>query len=145
MSRCPECDRDDFESMKGVRIHHTKVHGEPLPPDEDEMSVEMRYYYNNREEIRTEQNRQKNRRKLWFWWLKKAMVCIDCGNSYPPYVIDFDHRDEEEKESGVARLVSQGASKKRIIEEVEKCDPVCANCHRERTHETPAYVEGATV
>lgn len=27
---CPTCDREDFESRKGMRMHHAKVHGESL-------------------------------------------------------------------------------------------------------------------
>ncbi|MFB1066484.1 hypothetical protein [Natrinema sp. H-ect4] len=27
---CPTCDRDDFDSKKGLRIHHSKAHGESI-------------------------------------------------------------------------------------------------------------------
>lgn len=58
---------------------------------------------------------------------------MDCGVSYPYYVMDFDHRDPTTKESIVNRLVGCG-SWKRLRAEVDKCDVVCSNCHRERTH-----------
>jgi len=63
----------------------------------------------------------------------KSRPCLDCGNTYPPYVMDFDHtRGEKVSEVGV--LVTRGASVSRILAEIDKCDIVCANCHRIRTH-----------
>lgn len=59
---------------------------------------------------------------------------MDCGISYPYYVMDFDHRNGEEKLEGVAALVNSGR-RKAVFEEIEKCDLVCSNCHRERTHQ----------
>lgn len=62
----------------------------------------------------------------------KTGSCADCGKTYPPYVLDFDHR--EDKIENVSLLVyKRGWSEKRIREEIAKCDLVCANCHRERT------------
>ena len=63
----------------------------------------------------------------------KAQPCTDCGNSYPYYVMDFDH-SVGEKTMVVSLMAHRGWSKERILEEVDKCELVCANCHRERTH-----------
>lgn len=62
----------------------------------------------------------------------KSRPCADCGVQYPYYVMDFDHRDGETKVFGlnsVNRMTLPG-----ILREIEKCDVVCSNCHRERTH-----------
>jgi hypothetical protein len=48
--------------------------------------------------------------------------------------MDFDHRDPAKKASRVTSLVGR-AGIQRILAEVEKCDIVCANCHRLRTFE----------
>jgi hypothetical protein len=61
----------------------------------------------------------------------KSRPCADCGVQYPYYVMDFDHRDGKEKLfelNSVARKTIPG-----ILREIQKCDVVCANCHRERT------------
>ena len=63
--------------------------------------------------------------------LRKA-PCMDCGLEFPPCAMDFDHRDGTGKVSGVTRLVGR-AGIARIVAEAEKCDIVCANCHRART------------
>jgi hypothetical protein len=61
----------------------------------------------------------------------KSRPCADRGRQYPYYVMDFDHRN------GVTKLFSlhsvHGVTKEAIEREIEKCDVVCANCHRERT------------
>ena len=59
----------------------------------------------------------------------KSRPCVDCGRSFPYYVMDFDHL--EDKVDLVSRMVSCGPE--RILAEVAKCDLVCANCHRIRT------------
>jgi len=41
-----------------------------------------------------------------------------------------------EKIYGIARCINRGFSKKRILEEISKCELVCAVCHRIRTHIT---------
>lgn len=63
--------------------------------------------------------------------LKKTLVCVDCGNS-DYRVLDFDHlSDKLVTISQVAREWSM----KRLMTEINKCDVVCSNCHRIRTHE----------
>jgi hypothetical protein len=49
-------------------------------------------------------------------------------------VMDFDHREGELKTDNVANLVASPHSMKKLLEEIAKCDLVCANCHRIRTH-----------
>ena len=63
----------------------------------------------------------------------KSVPCQDCRRSYPPYVMDFDHREAASKRYEMTGLVYRG-SLKLAMEEVAKCDVVCANCHRIRTH-----------
>ena len=64
--------------------------------------------------------------------LKTKTPCVDCGINYPYYVMDFDHV-RGVKHANVMELVST-LSKKRIDQEIAKCEIVCSNCHRIRTH-----------
>lgn len=63
-------------------------------------------------------------------WLKQV-PCVDCGVTFPPCVMDFDHRPSEKKTFCVA--INWMRSLSTIIAEIRKCDVVCANCHRIRT------------
>lgn len=62
----------------------------------------------------------------------KDKPCADCGVRYPPYVMDFDHRDPTQKSFDVSQRFRMRLEL--LLAEVAKCDVVCANCHRERTH-----------
>lgn len=62
----------------------------------------------------------------------KRQPCKDCGVSYPPYMMDFDHVRGEKKFNLCSGPRRRGV--KQVMEEVAKCEVVCANCHRERTH-----------
>jgi hypothetical protein len=64
--------------------------------------------------------------------LKEKSPCMDCGILYPYYVMDFDHV-RGQKHANVMELIPT-LSKKKIDEEIAKCEIVCSNCHRIRTH-----------
>jgi hypothetical protein len=57
--------------------------------------------------------------------------CTDCGET-DPIVLEFDHLDAEAKSFDIGQALSY-RNWKSILEEMEKCEVVCANCHRRRT------------
>lgn len=59
---------------------------------------------------------------------------MDCNQRFPAPCMEFDHREPSTKRRAVANMVSQGQSWQTILEEIAKCDLVCANCHRIRHH-----------
>jgi nucleoside 2-deoxyribosyltransferase len=90
------------------------------------------YYKENRDIILTRQI-GKWKRAYVFLVEQKTKPCIDCGFiPIVPEQMDFDHV-RGTKTVEVTRLAAQGKSNERILEEIEKCDLVCANCHRLRT------------
>jgi 5-methylcytosine-specific restriction endonuclease McrA len=65
----------------------------------------------------------------------KDRECADCGVRYPFYVMDFDHRVAAEKRINIGRDAMRGrCSLDDLMKEIDKCDVLCANCHRARTH-----------
>lgn len=64
----------------------------------------------------------------------KDVPCTDCGQRFPPFVMDFDHRDPSTKSFNVGAALGLMKSVEAILVEIAKCDVVCANCHRIRTH-----------
>lgn len=62
----------------------------------------------------------------------RSQPCLDCHQTYPYYVMEFDHT-RGVKQFKVSEMTSRSIDA--IILEMEKCDVVCANCHRVRTHE----------
>lgn len=72
-------------------------------------------------------------RKDWIDSIKLEYGCADCGYSQHAVALDFDHV-RGEKVAGVGAMVSWSCEA--ILAEIAKCDVVCANCHRVRTHST---------
>ncbi len=62
--------------------------------------------------------------------LLKAMPCEDCGGTFPPECMDYDHV-RGRKHAGIAHMKRYALPK--LLAEILKCDLVCANCHRVRT------------
>lgn len=65
---------------------------------------------------------------------QKDKPCQDCEKKYPYYVMDFDHHPEEEKLYNIANMARERLSLDLVKKEISKCDIVCSNCHRIRTH-----------
>ena len=63
--------------------------------------------------------------------IKEASGCMDCGVTNP-IVLDFDHL--KDKKYNISRMIHDGFSWAAIKKEIEKCEVVCANCHRIRTY-----------
>lgn len=68
------------------------------------------------------------KRRQWVDSLK-AFPCTRCKVSYPPYVMEWHHRDRATKKF----IIGGGSfrySRRSISEEIGKCDLLCSNCHR---------------
>lgn len=102
------------------------------PDDPRRLVSKNKHYENNRDayKARAMEHKQKVRE---FVRAAKEAPCVDCGCSYPYYVMQFDHV-RGEKIGNLNRLATNG-SLRAVIAEIEKCDLVCANCHAIRTFE----------
>lgn len=95
------------------------------------------HYGLNKDKRKKQVRKRRIEIKVWFQGLKRSLVCIDCGFSGNdnPWALEFDHIEPVEKKRTISRMVSEGRSKESILEEVEKCEAVCANCHRDREYQ----------
>ncbi len=100
--------------------------------DPRQVEARKKYYQNNKADY-LERNTRKAAVMGKFLNELKSVPCMDCGVRYPPYVMDFDHRVPADKLFSLSDLRRHGSWPKLFIE-VDKCDIVCSNCHRERTH-----------
>ena len=65
--------------------------------------------------------------------IKAESPCADCGGTFPPVCMDFDHIAPG-KVRAVSELITNHATWDTIETEIAKCELVCANCHRLRTY-----------
>ena len=89
-----------------------------------------RWYARNKQHAISRSMDRRKELQRWLVEVKSTLACIRCGENHPG-CIDLHHRDPSEKEVEVALVVMvKGWSKARILKEIAKCDPLCANCHR---------------
>lgn len=91
-----------------------------------------RVYYNLTGKASREYKAARRRQRQEYLDKLKSQPCADCGISYPPYVMDFDHV-RAPKVASVSKMVMWGWEK--LKTEIAKCEIVCANCHRERSYQ----------
>ena len=93
--------------------------------------------YNQRRRV-LQKEQQKNIRQVRD--ILKSEPCTDCGKKHPTWAMDFDHRDPSKKSFTIGRAATTAISYKKFMKEIEKCDLVCALCHRYRTYGTEEQI-----
>ena len=100
----------------------------PLPTLKQE--YERRYYERHREVMVARRLQARRVLTEWFFELKSTFSCARCGEG-DASCLDFHHRNPDEKSDELGRAIwINGWSKKRILQEIDKCVVLCANCHR---------------
>lgn len=75
--------------------------------------------------------------KLWVEYVIKQLKqrygisCNICGYNRNYAALDFHHVDSEEKEFNPAKLIYSSYDLDQIFNELDKCQLICSNCHRE--------------
>jgi hypothetical protein len=97
----------------------------------------MRKWYaaNKALQLRRVRTNTRKRRDSLAEWINefKRRPCADCGGDFPPYLMDFDHVAGD-KLDNICGMRMRTVSREAILAEIEKCEVVCATCHRARTH-----------
>jgi hypothetical protein len=73
------------------------------------------------------------KRKAWLRELKFGKTCTDCGGSFPPEAMHWDHLPGTVKVGEISSNLRNWRPKL-ILEEIAKCELVCATCHAIRTY-----------
>lgn len=85
-------------------------------------------------------DKSKAARMHWVRLYKMSMGCADCGYNEHPAALDFDHKPDTDKIRDIKS--GQQFGWQALMDEVAKCEVVCANCHRIRTSERRREVVG---
>jgi len=98
---------------------------------------QSRQHYENNKEYYSDRNK-KYREKIDNEWneFKNGLKCCRCGESHIACIV-FHHKDPCEKEYTIANK-SKRYRLEYIKKELEKCEILCANCHRKEHWENNA-------
>jgi len=74
----------------------------------------------------------KRKIKKWMKLHKSDLHCRICGVSQSEKVLDFHHIYPAEKQYWIRDMMTGFFSPKEILRELEKCEPLCRQCHMTR-------------
>ena len=98
----------------------------PYKDPDKQKEAQQEHYAKNKDNYIEAQRKRRKRNRLFV--LEQLRPCERCG-AFNPAFMDWHHRDPKEKSALISRLVRH-ASIKKLQEEIDKCDCLCANCHR---------------
>ena len=109
-----------------------------IRPPEKNREYQRAWYAKNRKKqmAKTKANRKRLQAALNQYKAEKG--CVICSET-DPVVLVFHHKNPGRKKFTVAKAVLKGIALDRLLEEAEKCDVLCANCHL-RIHYGPRPV-----
>lgn len=81
----------------------------------------------NKEKTKVWQAEFRKNRKEQYEQYKSGLSCSICGYDKHPKAIDLHHQDPSLKYKPVSKLIYSAI---KLEEELKKCIPICANCHR---------------
>jgi hypothetical protein len=90
------------------------------------------YHQRVRERRKVQRQLRKIKFVKWYRALKESLPCTDCGERVHHAALQFDHLPGSDKKGEVGYL-RRHSSKQLVLDEIAKCEPVCANCHAVRT------------
>jgi len=83
---------------------------------------------------RQQQNKARQKRNIEYMReYISARSCEECGDN-DPRVLEFHHIDPSTKLKNVSAMWHRSDSIESIMKEVEKCQLLCASCHRKATY-----------
>jgi len=87
-------------------------------------------YIRNKKKVYKRSFTNKQAKKKWFREeIMPQYNCVRCGED-DFSCLDFHHMNPKIKDNTISRLLANGSTKERILDEVSKCIVFCANCHR---------------
>lgn len=120
--------KDKYRKFARDYYHRIKADPEKLAKRTEIRKV---WYEQNKKTVLEKQREKKRQRK------QQAIeylggLCVSCKSSFHPAVYEFHHRDPSEKDRDPSKMLN--LTWERLTKELDKCDLLCANCHRVTHH-----------
>ena len=87
------------------------------------------HYLRHKDQRLADNRKRKLESKEWVREYRRAHSCVVCGED-DERCLDFHHRNPKEKVLEITVAANRGWSVQSLLEEANKCDMFCANCHR---------------
>ena len=138
---CPGCNEE--KSIEQFALRNKNSHLRQSYCMDCEAGMKSEWYMEHREEqVRAGMKRRDQYKQIlreYVWNYLSTHPCISCGET-DPAALEFHHvRGEKVKE--VSNILKNGAALQTLVTEIEKCDVLCANCHRKLTAKKQKWYE----
>lgn len=144
--KCVDCGVNDlrileFDHIKGDKINNVKRLYNLDKIHQEVKKCELRCVNCHMKKLPLKEERSTKRGQRAKNFVNSIKInigkCLKCGWFDIKYlqVLHFDHIDRNSKKYTIGRLVSTGKSNNLILHEINKCQLLCANCHRIKTSE----------
>jgi hypothetical protein len=90
--------------------------------------IRKKWYEKYKKRIIAKNIANKQRNIKWFNEYRKNLKCVKCDENHPA-CLEFHHIDPKKKEYSVSMLIYGTYSIKTILNEINKCEVLCSNCH----------------
>jgi 5-methylcytosine-specific restriction endonuclease McrA len=84
-----------------------------------------------REKNIARRNSGRKKVRVYIQEIKQKASCVDCGEDYPYWIMEFDHLGD--KSFNISNFHHVTLDLEKVKAEIAKCDIVCSNCHKDRT------------
>src|SRR5687767_756387 len=116
MKRCGAC-REELP----LSSFHRRGRGHQTWCKRCRKAYDAAYHARNRRRRMAQKRRYHVQFMAWCDALKAGTPCADCGGSFPPHAMQWDHLPGSEKLDDVGNL-SRRHNRRRILEEIAKCE-----------------------
>jgi trimethylamine:corrinoid methyltransferase-like protein len=109
----------------------------PTKDKEKSRAYRRAWYHRNTKHAKSMVIKRKQAIQEFIRDIKAGKSCL-CGESHP-HCLDFHHRENTHKVFSISQAAKGGYGRERILDEISKCDLMCANCHRKLTGEIQSW------
>lgn len=102
----------------------------PYKNKEDQKRAWREHYARNKKRYYDRNKKRRDALRDWLISLKEGKPCTRCNGYFHFKALDWHHKDATDKLFNVSDALNNLYGKERILQEIEKCELICANCHR---------------
>lgn len=88
-----------------------------------------KYYLDNIDKVKISMTKSKDKIRKWYIEYKSKVKCTKCDFKHTA-AIEFHHLDPSKKDFTVGNAINNNKKEDEVRKELEKCIPLCANCHK---------------
>lgn len=130
MKKCYKCQK--YKSLEEFNLDRSRGDGHQSMCRKCSKIYKRKDYKNNKVAYMRRNGKAKINKTKFIRNLKETNPCKDCNRYFPYWVMQYDHLKDKSFSLCRANVTTYGKNK--ILDEIKKCELVCANCHYNRTY-----------